>query len=63
MGNPRSFTTKLNANNEQMRSFLKRRGCTSMKAKKAAMERAATMPNSLEPIRSKALLANVSVRP
>lgn len=43
MGNPRSFTTKLNANNDQMKSFLKRRGCTSMKAKKAAFERAATM--------------------
>ena len=49
MGNPRSFTTKFNANVADLKAFLKSRHCTSMTKRKAAMERAATMPNSLPP--------------
>jgi hypothetical protein len=52
MGNPRKWTTKYNANNEALKRLLKRKGCTSMSKRKAAMEKAATMPNRLPPIRS-----------
>lgn len=62
MGNPRSFTTKLNANNEALRTFLRAKRCTTLAKRKAAMERAATMPNSL-PASSRALLDVVSVKP
>ena len=51
MGNTREWTTKFNANNEQMRAFLKRRGCTSMSKRKAAMKKAASLPNRLPPVR------------
>lgn len=44
MGNTRQWTTKFNDNNEAFRRLLKRKGCTSMSKKKAAIERAATMP-------------------
>jgi len=43
MGNTRNWTTKFNANNDELRRLLKAKGCTSMSKRKAAMERAATM--------------------
>lgn len=49
MGNKRNWTTKFNANNEALRRLLRAKGCTSMSKRKAAMERAATMPNSRPP--------------
>lgn len=62
MGNTRNWTTTFNANNEALRSFLRAKRCTSAAKRKAAMERAATMPNSL-PASSRALLDVVSVKP
>jgi len=50
MGNPRSFTRDFNARIRELEAFLKARRCTSISKRKAAMERAATMPNSLPPI-------------
>jgi hypothetical protein len=44
MGNTRQWTTKFNDNNEAFRRLLKRKGCTSLSKRKAAVERAATMP-------------------
>lgn len=49
MGNPRSFTTNFNSTRDALKRFVKRKGCTSMTKRKAAMERAATMPNRLPP--------------
>lgn len=49
MGNSRSFTTKFVANKEAFERILKRAKCNSMPKRKAAMERAATLPNRLNP--------------
>jgi hypothetical protein len=49
MGNPRNWTTNFNATQDALKRFVKRKGCTSMTKRKAAMERAATMPNRLPP--------------
>jgi hypothetical protein len=46
MGNTRQWTTKFNANNEELRRLLRRKGCTSMSKRKQAVEKAATMPLS-----------------
>lgn len=54
MGNTRKWTSNFNANNAAFERLLKRNGCTSMKKRKAAMEKAATMPNRLPPIRERA---------
>lgn len=47
MGNTRQWTTKFNSVTSQLRSFLKDERCTSASKRKAAIERAATMPNRL----------------
>jgi hypothetical protein len=44
MSNSRQWTTKFNANNEELRRLLRRNGITSMSKRRAAMEKAATMP-------------------
>lgn len=49
MGNPRSFTTKFNANNAAFERILRRSKCMSEKKRKAAMARAAALPNRLKP--------------
>lgn len=51
MGNTRNWTTKFNAQNDELRAFLKAKRCTSISKRRAAMERAATMPNRLPPVR------------
>lgn len=51
MGNTRTWTTKFNANNDELRRLLKRKGVTSMSKRKAAMETAATMENRLPPLK------------
>lgn len=51
MGNTRTWTTKFNANNDELRRLLKRKGCTSMSKRKAAVEKAATMENRLPPLK------------
>lgn len=51
MGNTRNWTTKFNAQNESLRAFLKAKRCTSISKRRAAMERAATMPNRLPAVR------------
>lgn len=51
MGNTRNWTTKFNAQNDELRAFLKQQRCTSISKRRAAMERAATMPNRLPPVR------------
>lgn len=55
MGNSRSFTSKFVANKEAFERLLKRGKCTSLSKRKAAMERAATLPNRLPPIRPPSL--------
>lgn len=49
MSNSRQWTTKFNANNEAFHRLLKRGGCTSMSKRKAAMKKAASLPNRLPP--------------
>ncbi len=51
MGNTRTWTTKFNANNDELRRLLKRKGVTSMSKRKAAVEKAATMENRLPPLK------------
>lgn len=49
MGNSRSFTSKFVANKEAFERILRRAKCTSMSKRKAAMDRAAALPNRLPP--------------
>lgn len=49
MGNSRSFTSKFVANKEAFERILRRTKCNSMAKRKAAMERAAALPNRLPP--------------
>jgi hypothetical protein len=50
MGNTRQWTTKFNANNDELKRLLRRKGCTSMSKRKAAMEKAATMSLARSPL-------------
>jgi hypothetical protein len=50
MGNPRSFTTNLNARRQELEAFVKSKAGKSMTKRKAAMERAITLPNRLDPL-------------
>lgn len=47
MGNPRSFTTKFNANKTALEAFVKARAGRSTTKRKEAVQRAITMPNSI----------------
>ena len=56
MGNTRQWTTKFNANNDQLAAFVKARAGRSTTKRRDAMERAATMPNRLPPLARAALM-------
>lgn len=51
MGLSRSFTRDFNTRNRELEAFVKARAGRSISKRREAVERAATMPNSLPPVR------------